>query len=417
MYYIAQTWCARNLIPGRPGSEYVLLETQSASNWWIGGVFCSMTASSRDWYSNLMSIVVRTVFNSELQLSGSRTSSSSSTCSWTCLPRLFIFFSSSKISFSCSDPSWADGLILRPFWHWLQCQVFHWEATIRTNLHRCNTINSIHSIRTSINTSIILLPTLFLSFLSSTLFRTCQRLCIMIRCCAKLVITCLAGTTFNRLITYFVISIPVVYFISTKNIVRLCLSFNLKAFEWQQLNKICQDMGSFIIWWFVYNPMYSSSHLSCAEVHLNIDVSMYGSFRPPFLSIESISSSQCLTSEYEAYSCLGYSTISLPFDTQWITTMNALCSQFGRLPLAVWPMHYSKLVTGSCLPHLPIFIISQTFVAHCIESISTRCCRIHWELSTLSKSNQFSSDTKTLQWQPPSAGVHLNTDSKGSAPG
>ena len=113
----------------------------------------------------------------------------------------------------------------------LMCYVFHRHATIGTNIYGCNTINSILSIGTYIHTSIILFPTILLSLLSSTLFRTFQYLCIMISSCAHLALTRLAGITFTGLIMCLAISFPVAHFISTKNIFGSCPSSNFKAFE------------------------------------------------------------------------------------------------------------------------------------------------------------------------------------------
>jgi len=251
-----------------------------------------------------------------------------------------------------------------------------------------NTINFILSIRTYINTSIILLPTILLSLLSSTLFRTFQSLCIMISSCAHLALTRLAGITFVGLITCSAISSSVALLISTKNIFGLCPSFNLKAFESQQLYKIWPYMGSIIICSCVYNPIYSSCNLSCSKGHLNIDVIMYGSFGPPFLSMKSISSSQFLTSVYEAWSCLGARTIAFPFDTQLITTMNVVFGNSGRVLLASLLARLPKSVAGRLFPRLPFFLASRISLAHFFKNISTHRRRIHSALSELSTGRQ-----------------------------
>jgi len=185
------------------------------------------------------------------------------------------------------------------------------------------------------------------------------------------------GITFVGQITCSAISFSVALLISTKNIFGLCPGFNLEAFERQQLYEIWRDMGSIIIYPCVYNPIYSSSNSSCSKVHLNIDVIMYGSFGPPFLSMKSISSSQCLTSVYEAWSCLGARTISLPFDTQLITTMNVVVGYWGRLLLAILLACLPKSVTGCLLHLLPFFLASRISLAHLFKNISTHCRRIH----------------------------------------
>jgi len=111
---MALTWCARNLVPGRPG-------TQSSVDWRIGWAFSSLTTSSRHWWLNWLLIVLRTVFNTELVIGELTTSSPSSTCSWTSLAPLSVFFSSAMISFSFSDVSWADGLLVQCSWNSSRC--------------------------------------------------------------------------------------------------------------------------------------------------------------------------------------------------------------------------------------------------------------------------------------------------------
>jgi hypothetical protein len=173
------------------------------------------------------------------------------------------------------------------------------------NIYGCNTINSILSIRTYVNTSIILLPTILLSLLTSTLVRTFQSPYIMVSSCARLALTRLAGITFAGQIACSANSFPIARFISTKNISRSCPSFNLQAFEKQQLYEIRPYMWSIIICLFVYNTIYSSSNSSCSMVNLNLNVTVYGSFGHPFLLMKSISSSQRLSSVYAASNWFG----------------------------------------------------------------------------------------------------------------
>jgi len=238
------------------------------------------------------------------------------------------------------------------------------------------------------------MPTILLSLLSSTLFRTFQCLCIMISSCAHLALTRLAGITFAGLIMCSAISYPVARFISTKNIFGSCQSFNLKAFERQQLYEIWPYMGSVIIWSFVYNPIYSSSNWACSNVHLNFDVRMYGSVGRLFLLMKSISSSQCLTSVYVALSGFGDRTISLPFDTRQITTMNVVFGNSGRLLLSFLLASSPESIAGRLLPRLSFFLASRISLAHFSKNISTHCRRIHSALSKLSNGSQLSNVSK-----------------------
>jgi len=251
------------------------------------------------------------------------------------------------------------------------------------NIYQCNTINSIFSIRFYINTSIILLPTILLSLLSSTLFRTFQCLCIMISSCSHLALTRLAGITFAGLIMILAISFPAACFISTKNVFRSCPSFNLRALDRQQLYQIWPYMGSVIICSFVYNPIYFSSNSACCNVHLNFDVSMYGYVRRAFVLMKSISSSQWLTSVYAAWSWFRDRMILLQFDTQHITTMIILFGNSGRLLLAVLLARSPKSVASHMLSRLRFFLAAQIFLAHFFHNIPTHCWWIHSALSKL----------------------------------
>ena len=173
--------------------------------------------------------------------------------------------------------------------------------------------------------------------------------------CKHLAVTQLVGITFVGRIKCSAMSFYVAILLSTKIIFGLCPSFNLKAFERQQLYQIWPYMGSIIICPFIYNPIYSSFNSFCSKVHLHIDVIMYSSFGPPFLLMKSISSFLSLTSVYEAWSCLGARTISLPFNTQRITTMNVVFGNSGRLLLTFLLARWPKSVAGHLLPCLPFF--------------------------------------------------------------
>jgi len=166
-----------------------------------------------------------------------------------------------------------------------------------------NIINSILSIIAYINTSIIFLPTILLSLLfslSSTIFRTFQSLCILIRSCTRPVLTRQAEITLAGLIPCLVISFPVALVIYIKNIVTLYPSFNLIAFESHQWYKIWPYMGSLIIWSCINNSMYSASNSSCSTVHLNSHLRLNASFGARFLLMKSTNSSHCLTYVYQA---------------------------------------------------------------------------------------------------------------------
>jgi len=120
MNQIAQTWCTTNIVPVRPGMTYLWPGTLSSIDWRIGWAFRSLTASSQHLCSNSALILWRTVLNTELVLSGLRTSLPS-TYSWTSRAPWLVIFSSSIIAFSCLKVSLADGLILRRSWNSPRC--------------------------------------------------------------------------------------------------------------------------------------------------------------------------------------------------------------------------------------------------------------------------------------------------------
>jgi len=200
-----------------------------------------------------------------------------------------------------------------------------------------NIINSIHSIRTYINTTISLFPTYIRIHHAFIFIGSLPGLSIWISSGAQLTGKRLAGITFTSLITCSAISSPEAAFMSTKTSFTSCPSFNLKAFERELLNDIWPYRGSFIIWPSVYNPIYSSSNSSCLKLHLYIAVRQNGSFGLQFCLMNSISSSQCLTAVYKAWSCMLDVWSLLPFGSRRITTMKVVFGNSGRLPLAVMP--------------------------------------------------------------------------------
>jgi len=120
MNQMAQNWCARNVVSGRPRIEHLWPGPWPSIDWWTGCEFSSLTASSSQWFSNSVLRVLSAVLSTELVLSGSRTSWPS-TCSWTSLSPWLVFFSSWIISFGCSEVSWAEWLKLWCFWNSSRC--------------------------------------------------------------------------------------------------------------------------------------------------------------------------------------------------------------------------------------------------------------------------------------------------------
>lgn len=175
-------------------------------------------------------------------------------------------------------------------------------------------------------------------------------------------------------------------------------------------------MGSILIRPCVINPIYYLSNSSCSKVKLNIEVRMYGSFGPTFLSKKSISSSHYLTLVYQVWSCLGARTISLTFDTQQITTVNVVFGNSGRLLRASLIERSPKSIVGFWLTRLP-FSLPPEFCLHITSKPSqptaTKSIQ-HYRNYAKAASPQMS--PSDLQLPCPSEGVHLEAVSNGSVP-
>jgi hypothetical protein len=113
-----------------------------------------------------------------------------------------------------------------------------------------------------------------------------------------------------------------------------------------------------------------------------------------FFSMKSITSSQCLTSVYEALSCMLDVGSLLPFGIQQITTRKVLFGNSGTLPLPLLPACSPKSVADHLLPRLPFFLASPTSLTHFFRNMSTHCRRIHSALSKFSKGSHYLKVTK-----------------------
>jgi len=197
----------------------------------------------------------------------------------------------------------------------------------------------------------------------------------MISSCPHLALTWLAGSTINGLITCFAIVCLWVLSISSENIFRLCVSFDLKEFQWQQLYQIWPYMGLIIASLCVLNPIHSSSNVSYSKMYLNLDVVIHWAFSPPDLFPNIISSSMWLTLVFEASTSLGATTLLLTFNTQWITIMNIGFANLERvLPTDLLTCSPKSLATVYW-PLLPLFLPSQIWLAHLFNIITTHG---HW---------------------------------------
>jgi len=262
------------------------------------------------------------------------------------------------------------------------------------NIYECNAINSILSIRTYINTSIILFPTILLFLFSFTLFRTFESVYTTITSSAHVAWTQQAVITMPGPITCTAMSFPIALVMSTKHIFGSCPSFNLKTFERHQLYEIWPYMWSLLLLLCVYNHIHSLPNSSWSKVYLKIDVRMCGSLWPLFLSMKWISSSQCLTSVYDAWLCWGTGTISLPVNTQQFTTMNIECGNSGRLLFAFILACSLRSRTIHLFARLSFCFASWLSDAHFFKNISTHCRGIHSALSSLFNCRKLSKVSK-----------------------
>jgi len=100
-------------------------------------------------------------------------------------------------------------------------------------------------------------------------------------------------------------SFSVATHISAKNAFNFCPSFNLKAFQRQQLDEIWPYLEASISCLYLNTPISSVSNSSCSKVYLNVTNWQCGSCNPPSVWKTSMSSSQCPTSVYQVWSWLG----------------------------------------------------------------------------------------------------------------
>ena len=231
--------------------------------------------------------------------------------------------------------------------------------------------------------------TILLIVLSSTLVGVFQSLCKITCSGTHLALTWLVGIILDGLITCWAIPFHEALFIPTNNIFDLYSSFNLKAFIRQQLYEIWLYMGTFIICPWVYSPIYTLSNTSWPKVHLNIQIWMYGHLGPPFVAMNLIRSSQCLTSIYEAWSCLADIITLWLFDTRWITTVNIVFGHSWGLIHAVLSACSPKSVASHLLYYLSIFLVFWISLAQFSINISTHCSLIHSPFWKLSSGRQF----------------------------
>jgi len=174
-------------------------------------------------------------------------------------------------------------------------------------------------------------------------------------------------------------------------------------------------MGSIIICYCQYNPINSLSKSSCSKVHLNIDVEMEGSYGPLFLSMKSISSSQCLTYVYKTSGRLGDIMKSLAFDTQLITTMNIEFGHCGRLLQNCWPRCSTKSITGPLSPGVTFFHCSQICLHISTMTSEPTGTKLVEHYRNYSTAACFRMSLYNLQELSPRAAVHLYAVSNGPA--
>lgn len=97
-------------------------------------------------------------------------------------------------------------------------------------------------------------------------------------------------------------------------------------------------------------------------LHLIVTLRLNDSFVPSFIFTASICSSQCLTSLYYAGSCFSHGGLLLLSDTLWITIMNVVHGNFGKLPLSILLVRTDESVTGHMFPPFPFFRMSDSHI-------------------------------------------------------
>jgi len=154
----------------------------------------------------------------------------------------------------------------------------------------------------------------------------------------------------STFIAFFAIFFSVPVFISINNTIKLCFSFNLKAFERQLKDKMCPDSVLFTIFPVVFSSIYALFQSFCSMAHLYIAVRQYGYFWQQLFWIISSCSAHILTCMYEALCCSPDVLLWSLFGTQYNTDMNFVFVNLGRWPLALLPTGSHKSIAGHLLP-------------------------------------------------------------------
>ena len=150
---------------------------------------------------------------------------------------------------------------------------------------------------------------------------------------------------------------------------------------------------------------------------MNIAVRQYCSFGQQLFFIKTISSSQCLTTLYEAWSQILDLWSLLSFGTRQITTMIVVFGNSGMLPLAFCqralpnpsPVIYRLAFPSSSPPKLHLHISSKTSQTTVTKSI--------WHYQMFPNAARSWKSANDLQLPSPSAGVHPAAVSNVSFPG
>jgi len=143
---------------------------------------------------------------------------------------------------------------------------------------------------------------------------------------------------------------------------------------------------------------------------------MNGSFGPLLLLMKSIGPSQCHTCVFMALSVLGNITISLPCDTQQITTMNAYLATLGAYISPFFLRTLPNLVF--IIPCLPNYFASppkcSLQIALDIAGPTATASIQHYQMYLMAASSRMS--LNNLQQLSPSARDYLEAVSNDSAP-
>jgi len=240
-------------------------------------------------------------------------------------------------------------------------------------------MNSILSCRTYSDTGTIPLPTVIRSLLSAVRSRMFDSWSIIITCFVQLVTIWLAGIAYACLSTCSALFSPVAIPISIEHMVNWSSSWNLKAIEREQWNKLFTYMGWLCHGLCVLCDIFFVEFLVLQCLH---EYQWYNAchFEGSIVEIKLISFLLYFIQIFKAWHCSWDSKLLLPYDTLRITSITGVFDNCGSVLSVVLSAGRPKSVTSFLVPCNPLFLAIWIPVVHFFNNF---LFHYHWIHSAL----------------------------------